>query len=190
MLTGGPCAGKTTLAEMLGRAFEHSLVRVPEAASLLFAGGFPRFGAPDARRATQRAIFQVQRELEAAYSAQFEERALVLDRGTVDGAAYWPEGPDSFFKAVGTTLEAELARYDHVIYLESAAEKDYLAHKAANPFRKETWEEAHRLDEQTKALWRQHPRFTLITNQRSFAVKVSEVLGVVAAAIPIGGSVE
>lgn len=186
VLTGGPCAGKTTLAEMLGRAFQHSVVHVPESASLLFTGGFPRFTAPEARRATQRAIFGVQRELEAAYGAQFPERALILDRGTVDGAAYWPDGPEAYFRALGTSLEAELGRYDHVIYLESAAEKDYLVHKAANPHRTETWEEANALDLQTKALWMKHPSFTLIANQRSFAHKVSEVLGVVAAAIPLG----
>lgn len=190
VLTGGPCAGKTTLAEMLGRAFQHSVVHVPESASLLFTGGFPRFPAPEARRATQRAIFQVQRELEAAYSAEFPGRALVLDRGTVDGAAYWPEGPAEYFAALGTTLEAELARYDHVIYLESAAEKDYLVHKEANPHRRETWEEANALDEQTKKLWTRHPSFTLIANRRSFAAKVSEVLGVVAAAIPVTGEGE
>ncbi len=183
VLTGGPCAGKTTMAEMLGRAFQHSVVHVPEAASLLFSGGFPRFPAPEARRATQRAIFQVQHELEISYAAEFPGRALILDRGTVDGAAYWPEGADSFFAALGTTLETELKRYDHVIYLESAAQKDYEIHKAANPYRKETWEEADALDQQTKALWEKHPSFTLIANRRSFARKVSEVLSVVAASI-------
>ena len=185
VLTGGPCAGKSTLAEMLGRAFEHSVVHVPESASLLFTGGFPRFPASEAQRATQRAIYLVQKELEAAYAAQFPARALIMDRGTIDGAAYWPEGPEAYFRALGTSLEAELARYDHVIYLESAAEKDYLAHKAANPHRKESWAEASALDEATKALWKRHPAFTLIVNQRSFAHKVSEVLGVVAAAIPL-----
>lgn len=185
VLTGGPCAGKSTLAEMLGRAFQHSVVHVPESASLLFAGGFPRFPPVEARKATQRAIFCVQKELEAAYAAEFPGRALILDRGTVDGAAYWPEGPDAYFRALGTSLEAELARYHHVIYLESAAQKDYEVHKAANPHRLESWAEASALDEATKALWMRHPRFTLIANKRSFAHKVSEVLGVVAAAIPL-----
>src|SRR5690606_24227775 len=155
--TGGPCAGKTTMAEMLSRAFEHSLVHVPEAASLLFTGGFPRFSAAESMRSTQRAIYLVQRELEATYAAQFPGHALVLDRGTVDGAAYWPEGSGAFFRAVGTTLEAELARYDYVIYLESAAEKDYEVHRKANPNRREDWEEAKRLDRETFKLWAKHP---------------------------------
>ena len=43
VLTGGPCAGKTTMAQILSRAFHGSVVNVPESASLLFSGGFPRF---------------------------------------------------------------------------------------------------------------------------------------------------
>jgi hypothetical protein len=183
VLTGGPCAGKSTLAEMLSRAFQNCLVNVPESASLLFNGGFPRFTHPESRKATQRAIFRVQVELENSYGAEFPSLALVLDRGTIDGAAYWPEGPEAFFAAMGTTLEAELARYDRVIYLESADQKDYEAHRAANPNRKEDWEEAKRLDQETLKLWSRHPHFVMIRNQRSFAHKVSEVLGVVAGCI-------
>ena len=110
VLTGGPCAGKTTMAEVLARAFHSSVTNVPEAASLLFSGGFPRFPPLESQRATQRAIFHVQRELEATYSARFPERVLILDRGTVDGAAYWPEGPEAYFVTFGTNLQEELAR--------------------------------------------------------------------------------
>jgi hypothetical protein len=183
VLTGGPCAGKSTLAEMLSRAFPNSLMNVPEAASLLFSGGFPRFTSAESRKATQRAIYGVQTELENSFAAQFPAFALVLDRGTIDGAAYWPDGPEAFFAAMGTSFEAELGRYDHVIYLESAAKKDYETHRAANPNRNEDWEEARRLDRKTFKLWSRHPSFIMIRNQRSFAHKVSEVLGVVAGSI-------
>lgn len=186
VLTGGPCAGKTTMAEILSRAFSASIVNVPEAASLLFSGGFPRFQAPEALKATQRAIYHVQRELEASYSSYFPEKSLVLDRGTVDGAAYWPEGPDAYFTALGTTLSQELARYTQVIYLESAAEQDYLVHRKQNPNRTETWQEAKRLDEQTQSLWRLHPRFVLIPNSRSFQFKVLSVLSEVSIALGEG----
>lgn len=171
------------MADVLARAFHGTVTNVPEAASLLFSGGFPRFTPPESQRATQRAIFQVQRELEATYSARFPDRVLVLDRGTVDGAAYWPEGPDAYFSAFGTTLREELARYAQVIYLESAAEADYLLHKQQNPNRTETWEEAKRLDERTFQLWSQHPRFVHIRNSRSFSRKVSEVLAAVAGSL-------
>ncbi|MGZ3695296.1 MAG: AAA family ATPase, partial [Bdellovibrionota bacterium] len=47
VLTGGPCAGKTTMVKMIEQAFPASVVGVPEAASLLFNGGFPRFQGPE-----------------------------------------------------------------------------------------------------------------------------------------------
>lgn len=178
VLTGGPCAGKSTVVQLIERAFPGSVVSVPEAASLLFSGGFPRFEQPGAREAVQSAIFHTQKALEAAYRAEFPRRTLILDRATVDGAAYWPEGPDAFFAAHGTTLGAELGRYSRVIYLESADESDYLLHKDKNPNRREDWKEAKRLDEQTMRLWRQHPGFTLVANNRSFPRKVLEVISV------------
>ena len=42
VLTGGPCAGKTTLTQVIAKAFPKHIVIVPESASLLFSGGFPR----------------------------------------------------------------------------------------------------------------------------------------------------
>ncbi len=183
MLTGGPCAGKTTMAQILTRAFAGSVMNVPEAASLLFSGGFPRFPPVEAQRAAQRAIFFVQHELEASYESQFPSLSLVLDRGTVDGAAYWPEGPVAYFAALGSSLDAELARYTDVIYLESAAEKDYWAHQKQNPNRTETWEQAKRLDEETKKLWSCHPRFVHVPNNRSFQFKVLSVLSAVSGAL-------
>jgi type II restriction enzyme len=41
---------------------------------------------------------------------------VLCDRGTLDGAAYWP-GPGDLWSAVGTTLEEQLGRYDAVIHL-------------------------------------------------------------------------
>jgi len=91
VLTGGPGAGKTAALELVRRTFCPHVVLVPEAAGILFAGGFPRGGGPEHARAAQRAIYHVQHELEIL--ALTHAPALVLcDRGTVDGAAYWP-GP-------------------------------------------------------------------------------------------------
>ncbi len=179
VLTGGPCAGKTTLAQLIERAYQNSIVAVPEAASLLFSGGFPRFDPLEAQRSIQRAIFRVQHELESAFAAEYPDRLFVLDRGSVDGAAYWPEGPDAFFQTMNSSLEDEFQRYDRVIYLESAAEADYFRHKARNPNRKEDWAQAKKLDDETFRLWSKHPHFTLINNNRSFERKVLEVISVV-----------
>lgn len=181
LLTGGPCAGKTTLAQVILRTFEKSVVVVPEAASLLFNGGFPRWESPvESLRSTQRAIYHVQLELEAAFAARYPDKVLVCDRGTLDGATYWPDGPDSFLLAVGTDLKTELSRYDAVLYLESAAKQEYELFRDKNPNRRESWEEAQRLDALNYALWKQHPQFHSVHNQRAFGNKIHEVLSLLA----------
>lgn len=183
VLTGGPCAGKTTITQVISHVFREEITVLPESASMLFSAGFPRWSETCARKSTQKAIYHVQRELEACFSIHFPEKILVLDRGTVDGAAYWPEGTDEFFRALNTTITQELACYDFVLYLESASEKDYLVHKKNNPNRFESWEEARKLDEETQKLWSQHPQYRLIKNQRAFSAKISEVFGEIEKAI-------
>ena len=42
VLTGGPAAGKTAIADVLSRQLEKRICVVPESATILFKGGFPR----------------------------------------------------------------------------------------------------------------------------------------------------
>ena len=172
VLTGGPGGGKTTAADLFRREIGERVVIVPEAATLLFSGGFPRSSAPGALEATQTAIFHVQRKLEDVQSALFPERVLLCDRGTVDGAAYWPGEPDSFFAAVGTTEQEELDRYDAVIFFESAAVGG-MTMEGGNPVRVESIEQAAHLDIKQRHLWSRHPRFVIVPHDRSFFKKIT-----------------
>ena len=183
VLTGGPCAGKSTIADLISRAFSTQLLIVPESASMLFRGGFPRWQDERSRAARQTAIYHVQSEMEAAYEANSTGLTLLLDRGTIDGAAYWPRGPKDFFASLGTTEEKELARYDEVLYLESACEADYQVHRLRNPTRIETWAEARDLDEKTRAIWAMHPRVHIVSNRPTFSDKIFEVLKLVETAL-------
>jgi predicted ATPase len=176
VLTGGPCAGKSTIAEVLGRAFSDKVIVVPESASVLFRGGFPRWPEESARAALQSAIYHVQVAVENAYDGHYSGALSVFDRGTIDGAAYWPEGPEAFFRAMGTTEARELARYDRVIFLESADQSDYERHRKKNPVRNENWEQAHALDTMTRQIWARHPNIAFVKNQSSFVDKVFSVL--------------
>ena len=175
VLTGGPGGGKTTAADLFRREIGERVVIVPEAATLLFMGGFPRSGEALAHRAAQSAIYHVQRNLEDVQSASFPGRILLCDRGTVDGAAYWPGKPHEFFNALETTLEAELARYDAVIFFETAAVGGS-AIEGGNPIRSETLDQAVRLDHRLRQLWSRHPRFSLIPHNPSFFKKISFAL--------------
>jgi predicted ATPase len=179
VLTGGPCAGKSTIAQVLEKAFQNKLVILPEAASLLFGGGFPRWGEPESVKGLQNAIFHVQRGLERNFAAHHPDKMLIMDRGTVDGAAYWPEGADAFWQTMGTTLKAELGRYDLVVYLESAGREAYQENVRRNPSRTETWEQAAILDSVTLKQWQSHPRLRFINNNTSFSAKIASVLSIV-----------
>ena len=172
VLTGGPGGGKTTAGDLFRREFGERVVLVPEAATLLFSGGFPRVREPLAVRAAQRAIYHLQRGLEDVQSARFPHRILLCDRGTVDGAAYWPGLPHDYFDAVGTSLDAEMKRYDAVIFFESAAVGGDSI-EGGNPIRNESIEQAIELDRKLRALWSQHPRFVLVPHNRSFFKKIS-----------------
>ncbi len=80
MLTGGPGAGKTAVLELVRQQFCAHVRVLPEAAGIVFGGGFPRMGSLEWRRSAQRAIFFVQRELESTGDA--DTAAIVLcDRG-------------------------------------------------------------------------------------------------------------
>jgi predicted ATPase len=171
VLTGGPGGGKTTAADLLRRELGSRVVIVPEAATILFAGGFPRSAQWDANRAAQNAIFHVQRNLEDVQSALYPDRVLLCDRGTVDGAAYWQDGPDAFFHGLGTTLSAELSRYDAVVFFETAAVAG-LSIEGGNPVRCESLAQAVALDGKLRELWSRHPRFTLVPHQPSFLQKI------------------
>lgn len=179
VLTGGPCAGKSTIAQVLEKAFQNKLVVLPESASLLFHGGFPRWEEPECRKGLQQAIYHVQLGLENNFEAHHPGKLLILDRGTVDGAAYWSDGANAFYKSLGTSLESELARYQLVIYLESAGREAYEENMRRNPARTENWEQASQLDKTTLQQWHAHPKMKLIRNNSSFSTKISQVLQIV-----------
>ncbi len=82
VLTGGPGGGKTTAADLMRREVGERIVIVPEAATMLFSGGFPRQAETHARRSLQTAIYHVQRNLEDVHSALYSDRILLCDRGT------------------------------------------------------------------------------------------------------------
>lgn len=172
VLTGGPGGGKTTAADLFRREIGERVVIVPEAATILFQGGFPRSGQAQALRIAQTSIYHVQRNLEDVQAVLFPGRTLLCDRGTVDGAAYWRGDPRKYFDAVGTTLDAELHRYDAVIFFETAAVGG-LQIEGGNPVRNESLEQAVELDRKLRALWTRHPRFILVPHNPSFFKKIS-----------------
>ena len=177
VLTGGPGGGKTTAADLFSREIGEEITLVPESATILFAGGFPRVEEHSAQRSVQRAIYEVQRSLEDVQSKLYPDRLLLCDRGTIDGAAYWPDGPDGFFEAMGSSHEAELGRYDVVIFFETAATGGH-AFTSGNRYRTESDAEAIELDRRLRSLWSPHPHFHLVPHNPSFLRKITVGLSI------------
>ena len=99
VLTGGPGAGKTAILEFMTLAFCRHVVILPESAGILFGGGFPRNGMNVRRRAAQRAIFRVQRELEAG---TVEDNAAIVATMLSDGIHQLPPVAVSLHRTLTT----------------------------------------------------------------------------------------
>lgn len=179
VITGGPSGGKTTLIEGLKKELGHQAAIVPEAASLLFRGGFPRSKSKDSVLYAQRAIFFVQRELEDLIQMENPKSPLIVcDRGSLDGLAYWPRSEEHFFRSLKTTRSKEIRRYDWILHLDTAGPTSY---DTTNPIRTESYEEAARLNEKVRQAWKTHPRRFIIAQNEDFFSKMSLCLAVIRA---------
>jgi predicted ATPase len=169
VLTGGPGAGKTAVLEAVQGSLCPHLATLPESASIVFGGGFPRLPGVPARMAAQRAIGAVQRELEEIVAGYGDVAIALCDRGSLDGLAYWPGTEEEFLRQMGVTREAELARYAAVIHLRVPDPSDY-DHR--NALRIETAAEAREVDARIEHAWRDHPVRAFVTAMPTFVEKV------------------
>jgi predicted ATPase len=182
VLTGGPGAGKTAALETIRRNFCEHVVVLPEAASIVFGGGFPRAASIAARLAAQRAIFRVQRELEGLALEDHKAAIVLCDRGTIDGLAYWPLDDESFFTQNECERGAEIGRYASVIHLRTPAPHHGYDHK--NPLRIETAHEANAIDRAIARAWDGHPHRVFVESTSDFLEKVAHVVALIRDEIP------
>lgn len=180
VLTGGPGAGKTAVLELIRLFFCDHVKTLPESAGIVFGGRFPRNHRLEIIRAAQRAIYHVQHELES--TADNDNAAIVLcDRGTIDCSAYWA-GDGDLFSAVGTTREAELARYDAVIHLRTPTWEG--AYNYDNPLRIESLAEAAAVDTRIMEQWSGHPRRFIVEASSDFLSKASHAMALLRDEVP------
>ena len=173
VLTGGPGGGKTAVLELVRQSFCEHVRVLPEAASIVFGGGFPREEDDGCRKAAQRAIYHVQRELEVA--AEAHRPAIVLcDRGTVDGVAYWPGPPETLWRSLNTSADHERDRYAAVIHLRTPPLE--LGYNHQNPVRTETPEIAAGIDIRILEAWATHPNRCVVESSTDFLDKAATAL--------------
>ncbi len=181
VVTGGPGAGKTAVLEMARKAFCEQIAVLPEAASIVFGGGFWRKQTPAAKMAAQRAIYHVQRELERMVIEEGKVDLALCDRGTLDGLAYWPGTESAFFKGIETTREKELRHYCAVIHLRTPTEE--IGYNHANPLRIESPAEAAAIDKKIFHCWRGHPNRFIVDGALNFLDKAHRALELIRAEI-------
>lgn len=159
VLTGGPGAGKSVIGRVVERQFPGRFALIPEAATQVYTHLGTRWDrlTVDERRDVQRRIYHWQVEQEARVAGDHPDKTWLLDRGTIDGAAYWPDGPEAYWQDLGTTHAAELGRYDVVIWLETAAALGIYDGDASNAVRFEDAAAAVEAGRTLLALWGPHP---------------------------------
>ena len=176
-ITGGPSGGKTTLIEVLKKEFGAKIKVAPEAASILYKGGFPRIKNYAGYYHAQLAIISTLRHIEDLMIESHPDCLIICDRGSLDSLAYWPDNEDHFFRNINSTRQAELARYDWVLHLDTATEGDY---DTTNPIRTESFHEALLLNEKVRSSWDGHPQRQVITAENDFFGKMKKATDIVA----------
>ncbi len=184
VLTGGPGAGKTAVLSVLRKTLGSHVTILPEAASILFSGGFPRSPTLPGLKAAQRAIFRVQGELERM--AQEEGRAPIIlcDRGALDGLAHWPGSNRTFFEEMGVSREELFQRYTLVIHLRTPClDPGYIP---LHQCRLEHPEAAIAIDHRIEKAWAGHPHRVIVGGASHFPEKVRQAVELVRSALPAG----
>lgn len=186
VVTGGPCAGKTTLlAKLTTWCLEHGYepLIVPEAATAYITGGIdPRSAA--FQELVMRFVMTLEETFEIA-AAGLQKPVIIYDRGLFDQKAYTGQGEfDRLCAKLGVVPEEALqGRYAGVIFLDSAAKgaEAFYSNKS-NPTRYESLEEARALNDRTHAAWMGVPHLITIENRKdqAFDEKMSHAVRAIA----------
>lgn len=177
VITGGPGAGKTAVLEMTKKILIENATILPEAASIIFGGGFWRLPSLSAKTAAQRAIFHVQTEMENLVCEEQKWSMGLCDRGTLDGLAYWPRSEKLFWEMSNTTMEKELNKYYAVIHLRSPS--DLFGYNHINPLRIESAAQSRSIDDKIANIWKNHPRYEVVMSSENFLTKAQEAIAII-----------
>lgn len=182
VLTGGPGAGKTAVLEMVKKYFCSHVKVLPEAASILFGGGFLREDTLVAKKSAQKLIYQIQKELELIVADEKCAGLILCDRGSIDGLAYWPDKEELFWETVGSDLRTEMAVYEKVIHLRTPDLSQ--GYNKQNPIRLESNLEAKKIDERLLEIWSGHPNRIIIESTDNFMEKLSQAFQEIKKEVP------
>ena len=185
VLTGGPCAGKTTALNWIHNYFSergYTVLIVPETATELITNGVAPWtcGTNYDYQTFQIELQKTKEKIfdEAAKTMKSDKILIVCDRGILDNKAYMKNG--EFKRAMSefhTSEVKERDSYDAVFHLVSAAKgKEEVYTLSNNAARTESVDEARKLDDKIIAAWTGHPHFRIIDNSTDFEEKLERLL--------------
>ena len=187
VITGGPCAGKSTVLKTIKQALEHAEYKTfiaQEMATRLFESGveISEKGLSLYQFQEQLLLRQIDEEnfiKKLAEEHNYDNVVILCDRGIMDGQAYMSE--EDFGKILQhngyTRNQVTEERYDLVIHLTTAAygaEKFYTL--ANNVVRTENIAEARILDDTIKEVWKPHHDVRVIDNSTCFQGKIDRTI--------------
>lgn len=185
VLTGGPCAGKTTALNWINNYFSkrgYTVLNVSETATELISNGVAPWtcGTNYDYQTFQIKLQKVKEQIfdAAAKTMKNDKILIVCDRGVLDNKAYMKEVEFSrILKSFDTNETKERDAYDAVFHLVSAAKgKEDVYTLANNKARTESIEEAQQLDDRIISAWTGHPHFRIIDNSTEFEEKLERLL--------------
>lgn len=185
VITGGPCAGKSTALSWIQAEYAkkgYAVIFVPESATELILGGISSVTLnSDIEFQTALLKDQLTKEKlfeEVARKMPNDKVLIVCDRGSMDGKAYIkPHQYEQMLKCLGLN-EVELRdNYDAVFHLVTTAigAKDYYTLEN-NKARYESIEEAINSDKKTLQAWTGHPHLRVIDNSTDFEGKMLRLI--------------
>ncbi len=190
VITGGPCAGKSTAMSRIQNEFTnlgYKVLFIPETATELITGGVAPWTCKSRNEYQKyQLLLQIEKEkifYEAAKGMDAEKVLIVCDRGISDNKAYTENDCFSeILKEIGHK-EVELRdNYDAVFHLVTAAkgaEEFYTL--ANNSARTETVSEAIEIDDKLISAWTGHPHFRVIDNSGDFETKIKKLISEISA---------
>lgn len=185
VITGGPCAGKTTALERIREVFTplgYTVVFIPETATELILGGIAPWTC-DTNQNFQHCLLKLQIEKEkifyegARLLKEGEKILIVCDRGTMDNKAYTTKEEFSNILSLMETREENLLmEYDAVFHLVTAAKGEEGYTLENNNARYESSEQAVALDDRLISAWQNHKHHVIIENSSSFEEKIDTLI--------------
>ena len=185
VITGGPCAGKSTALSWIQNAITkrgYTVLFVPETATELITGGVAPWTC-GTNFDFQKGQMYLQREKEkvfemAARSMKKDKILIVCDRGMTDNSAYMTSQEyHEILKGLGLNEVEVRDGYDAVFHLVTAADGALEFYQTENnEARYETAEEAVALDRRLLRAWTGHPHLRVIDNSTGFEEKLRRLI--------------